>query len=91
VPALPKAWPKGSVTGLRARGGIEVDLAWSGGKATLVTLRPTLVTTQKIAMPSGVSQVVVTESGSPVSPTMIDGALVLNLKPGAIYRLQFTD
>jgi alpha-L-fucosidase 2 len=39
LPALPKAWPTGSVTGVRARGGFELDLRWRDGAIVSVEVR----------------------------------------------------
>jgi len=39
LPALPKAWRSGSVTGLCARGGYEVGVTWEAGRLTSATVR----------------------------------------------------
>lgn len=39
LPALPVAWETGQVRGLRARGGLTLDMAWEKGKVTTMTLR----------------------------------------------------
>jgi len=38
LPALPKEWPAGKVTGLLARGGFEVDIEWADGEVVEVTI-----------------------------------------------------
>ena len=34
LPALPKAWPKGHIKGIVARGGFEIEMDWNGGQLT---------------------------------------------------------
>ena len=38
LPALPKAWPRGSIRGVRARGGLTIDMDWEDCRPTRVTL-----------------------------------------------------
>jgi alpha-L-fucosidase 2 len=65
LPALPQAWAEGSVTGLKARGNVTVDMTWKGGKLTSATLRSPVAT--KVAVRSnGRAQTVTLAAGQAV-------------------------
>jgi len=67
LPALPAVWPAGSVRGLRARGGYEVDLKWQAGaltEALLVVRQGGPVRVKSAALAAGAT---VTDAGSGAS------------------------
>ena len=73
LPALPKAWPTGSVTGLRARGRCRIDLHWRDGRLDRAVLRPELSGTRTIRL-ADKRRVLTLKTGMPVSLTPKDFA-----------------
>jgi alpha-L-fucosidase 2 len=39
LPALPQSWPEGSVRGIRAKGNLELDFSWQGGRLNSLAVR----------------------------------------------------
>jgi alpha-L-fucosidase 2 len=85
LPALPSAWPNGTVRGLRARGAFELDVAWHGGRLHTATLR------SRRGLPAvllDAERLSVALDGQPV-PTHLSpaGERSFATRPGATYVL----
>ncbi len=72
LPALPSLWPNGSVKGLKARGGLSVDIAWKDGKLATARLTPSLAGPIKVRL----GDTTVDFQGSPGKALEIDASLM---------------
>jgi alpha-L-fucosidase 2 len=90
LPALPRAWPRGRFRGLRARGGLEVSLAWRNGRATSGELKASVAGRHRIRPPQGQRIESVREGEGPI-PIQVDedGTISLSVQEGKTYTLAF--
>ncbi|MCO6360610.1 glycoside hydrolase family 95 protein [Roseivirga pacifica] len=63
LPALPKAWPSGKVSGLKARGNITVNMAWEKGKVTVLQLSSPITQSVEVLV-NGESMMVELKAGT---------------------------
>ncbi|MCW1925985.1 glycoside hydrolase family 95 protein [Luteolibacter arcticus] len=89
LPALPSAWASGSFTGIRARGGYEVDAAWQGGIPTALAVRSSRAQAIKLRLPASISSpgAFVRSGNSVRSVTRQNGVLDFPAEAGASYQI----
>ncbi|MEV4547895.1 glycosyl hydrolase family 95 catalytic domain-containing protein [Nonomuraea wenchangensis] len=90
LPALPAAWPRGKVQGLRGRGGYTVDATWSSGGTTefLIRFDRDGAVNVRGRIFTGTYQVVDATTGDAVSVTKPENDVIrLSGQAGRTYRM----
>ncbi|MBO0811620.1 MAG: glycoside hydrolase family 95 protein [Microlunatus sp.] len=67
LPCLPEAWPDGRLRGVRARGGLTVDLSWQHGAVTELVITPACDQRVLIKVPGRDDQLLDLVAGAAVS------------------------
>jgi len=91
LPAWPReAWPTGHVKGLRARGGLEIDIAWEDGRAKSATLKASLAGKHRLRAPKGQTIGPILLDDKPVAVERADdGSVVVEVSAGDTYGVAF--
>ena len=85
LPALPPAWRTGRVTGLRARGGFEVDIAWHDGRLSGAEVRAGAGGTCRL---QATLPITITRNGVPIASVEVEpGVVSFTAVGGGTYQI----
>lgn len=88
LPALPAAWSKGKVQGLRARGGYEVDLAWEHGKLTCGMIHAMNDGLCRVVYMHEATPLIVEMDGQPIDASWNGNAVEFHMISGKQYTIK---
>jgi alpha-L-fucosidase 2 len=89
LPAVPRAWADGSFTGLRARGGITVDAAWTNNTLVSARLRATTKGVHRIRVPATTEVTSISSGDLVVTFRRHPDGVELSLEAGRSYDVKF--
>lgn len=90
LPALPAEWPVGIITGLRAIGNFEVDLAWNNSKLVSATVTSGSGLPLTLAYP-GIDKARVSSDAAVSADSSTPDRLTLSTEAGATYTIELPD
>jgi alpha-L-fucosidase 2 len=91
LPALPSAWPEGHVRGLRARGGLDIDLTWAAGHLIECVVRPDFAGKYTFRPPNRQRvAAIVTGSRTLQLDHKPDSSVTANMEARRPYRMTFS-
>ncbi|WP_318615679.1 glycoside hydrolase family 95 protein [Sporosarcina sp. YIM B06819] len=87
LPALPSTWAKGTLAGVRVRGGFEIDVVWDRMKVRELTV--TCTATNRFVLKTTGTVLLREEGQQDREVGAVDGLIALQMCEGQTYSLRF--